>query len=267
MAKIGLRYPVAAFFATEEYGKIPTYKDGFVIGKAVAADKQINSNDNPLYADDAIAENDTSFSDGTIALTVSDFGTDVANSLEVRAKMLGHELTSVDNGATILRKRRDDNAPKLGLGYFSTKKMNNVNVFEATWMYKTKFQLPSETANTKGQSIEWQTPQITGKIMFVEGMENIYEETAIFTSASQATEWLRKKAGLDATVDKTTLTNTITTAEGKTAEEYTSVSYAEMYVVLLEAKAVKDNAYAGQADVDAANAKLEEAVLALEERA
>ena len=203
MAKIGLKYPVAAPISVETTGSLPTYGEGFVIGKAVAADKQVNSNDNPLYGDDAIAENDTSFSDGTIALTVTDFGTSLEDSLEIRAKMLGHEVVD-EEGTKVLRKKRGDNAPYLGLGYYSTKRLNNETMYEATWLHKVKFQLPSETANTKGQSIEWQTPQITGKIMFVEGMDDIYEETALFASPALAQAWLDTKANITAATTTTT---------------------------------------------------------------
>lgn len=266
MAKIGLKYPVAAPISSEVSGEFPVYSAGFVIGKAVAADKQVNSNDNPLYGDDAITENDTSFSDGTIALTVADFGTSVENSLEIRAKMLGHEIVE-ESGAKVLRKRRGDNAPNLGLGYFSTKRMNNVDVYEATWLFKVKFQLPSETANTKGSSIEWQTPQVTGKIMFVEGMDDVYEETVMFTTQTQAFAWLKSKANIENNVNKTTLAATIETANTKDAETYTSISYANMYVALLEAKKVNEALYVGQADIDTANSALQSAIDALEERA
>ena len=68
MAKIGLKYPVAA--PMKEDGK--TYDTGFVIAKAIKASVTANNNDVKLYADDGIAESDKSFKDGTLSLNVDD---------------------------------------------------------------------------------------------------------------------------------------------------------------------------------------------------
>ena len=80
MAKIGLKCPVAAQITGYDSATgAPTYGNGFIIGKAVTAEKTIESNSNPLYGDDAIAENDSSFASGTIKLGVTDFGNDYAD--------------------------------------------------------------------------------------------------------------------------------------------------------------------------------------------
>jgi hypothetical protein len=199
MAKIGLKYPVAAEITAEPTGELPTYGEGFVIGKAISANKNITSNDNPLYGDDAIAENDTSFSEGTIELGVTDFGTSKADTLEIQAKLLGHTVVTEGTGETavkVIRKKASDNAPTLGFGYYKTKKLNNVNMYEATWLYKIKFQLPSETNNTKGQNIEWQTATITARIMALPNMEGVYEDTAVFATEAECKAWLDAKANI-----------------------------------------------------------------------
>ena len=201
MAKIGLKYPVAAPIQSEPVGTAPTYGSGFVIGKAVSANKNITSNDNPLYGDDAIAENDTSFQQGTLELNVTDFGTDSETSLNIQARMLGHTVVTTGTGTdavTSMVKKAGDNAPNLGVGYYKTKILNNVKMYEGTWLYKVKFQLPSETANTKGQSIEWQTSAINGRIMSLSNNEDTYEETAIFNTEAKAIEWLNAKANITA---------------------------------------------------------------------
>lgn len=202
MPRIGLKYPVAAVIKKEEYGEFPEYDNGFVIGKAISANKSISSNDNPLYGDDAIAENDTSFSEGTIDLGVTDFGTDAKTSLEIQAKLLGHTAVTNEEDETpvqVIRKKAGDDAPNVGLGYYKTKKIGNVISYEATLLYKVKFQLPSEETNTKGQSIEWQTPSITGRIMTLEGMEGTYEDTAVFKTEAECRDWLNAKLNITKT--------------------------------------------------------------------
>lgn len=198
MAKIGLKYPVAAVIKSESSAALPTYDKGFVVGKAISCEKSIESNNNPLYADDAIAENDTSFSSGTLTLGVADFGSDNEEGIEIQAKLLGHEIVTEDSGK-IIRKKSNDNSPNVGFGYYKTKKINNVQCYEATILYKVKFQLPSESANTKGENVEWQTPEITGNIMACE-FQNVWEDTAVFDTEDEAKKWINKKLNVETSV-------------------------------------------------------------------
>ena len=39
---------------------------------------------------------------------------------------------------------------------------NNTITFQAIWIYKIKFSRNNESSQTKGESIEWQTPTISG---------------------------------------------------------------------------------------------------------
>ncbi len=266
MARIGLLFPIMAPIAAENYGEPPTYGEGFIVGKAVSAEKSITANNNPLYGDDAVAESDTSFASGTLTLGVTDFGTTKDSSLAIQAKMLGHRLV-VENGVEVLRKSSSDEAPYLGTGYYKTKKIRGEKFYEATWLWKTQYQEPSESANTKGQSIEWQTPTITGSIMLVEGMDgDTWEDTAVFSTKQEAENWLRRRANLTITVNKDALKASIQTAEGKDPESYTSESYALMYVALLAAQNTAANEYAGQTDVNAAATALTNAMSQLAER-
>lgn len=265
MAKIGLRYPIASPINAETYGELPTYGEGFYIGKAISAEKSIESNKNPLYGNDAIAENDTSFASGTLTLGVTDFGTTKNTSLSIQAKLLGHKIID-DNGVEVLRKSAGDAAPCYGVGYVKTKVVNGEKHFEATWLYKVQFQEISESTNTRGQSIEWQTPTITGNIMMVEGMDEIWEDTALFSTISQARTWLERMANVTSSVSRTALTSAISQAESKDSETYTSASYADMYVALLNARAVNENTYSGQSDIDKAVTALNNAVSMLAER-
>ena len=56
MAMVGMLHPVAAKIATEVEGQALTYDAGMVVGKAISANITFNRNDNPLYADDAVAD-------------------------------------------------------------------------------------------------------------------------------------------------------------------------------------------------------------------
>jgi hypothetical protein len=74
-------------------------------------------------------------------------------------------------------------------------------MYEATLLYKVKFQLPSEETTTKGQNIEWQTPSITGRITTLPNFNDTYEATAIFETEAECRTWLNGKLNISASSD------------------------------------------------------------------
>ena len=266
MAKIGLRHLVAAEIDTQEIGVAPTYKTGFKIGKMLSADVSIEVADNPLHADDGVAETDKSFTSGTFTVGVDDLGDTPAEGQEIEQKLLGEKIVEV-GGVMVTRSSGQTSAPDVGIGYIRVKKLRGILYYVATWLYKVQFGTPSESSTTKGESIEWQTPELEGNIMVVEDFEeNTYRDKATFNTLAEAIAWVDGMANMSSVVDKTTLDATIATAEGKEAETYTSISYADMFVALLGAKNVNTNKFATQAMVGSANTALNNAITALEER-
>lgn len=253
MAKIGLKCPVAAqITGYDSTTGAPTYGNGFIIGKAVLAEKTIESNSNPLYGDDSIAENDSSFASGTIKLGVTDFGNDYADGLQVQAKILGNVVTSVTGGGYSIRRASGQSAPYLGFGFYKTKMHNGQRIYEATWLYKTQFKTPSDSTNTKGQSIEWQTPEIEGTVMAVEGFDgDTYEDTAIFETEAAARSWLQKHAMVDiSTADKSALVALLDEIEELDPETYTSASWGGLYHVFKETEKAAQKTFMGASEIN-----------------
>lgn len=266
MAKIGLRHLVAAEIDTQEIGVAPTYKTGFKIGKMLSAELSIEVADNPLYADDGVAETDKSFTGGTITTGIDDFGDTPTEGAEIQQKLIGQKIVEV-GGINVIRSSGQSEAPNVGIGYVMVKKLRGTLYYVATWLYKVQFGAPSESSTTKGESIEWQTPELEGNIMVVEGFDDdTYRDTATFNTLAEAIAWVDGMANMSSAVDKTALIATIATAEEKEAETYTSISYADMFVALLGAKNINENKYATQAMVGSANTALNNAITALEER-
>lgn len=189
MAKTGLFHFVAAEIATEESGVKPTYKTGFLIGKAINVDLSINTNDNPLYADGGIAENDRTFSDGEVKITTDDI------DLKTEATLLGAEYieAGVDTPERIIKSALDV-APNLGLGFYKSGIKNGEKYFEATLLFKTMFAPFSESGATKEKQIEWQTPEISGSIMTVPTYKDgAWQEKARFKTSAEAEAWIDKE--------------------------------------------------------------------------
>ena len=165
------------------------------MGKAIQGNLTWNRNDNPLYADDAIAENDNGATGGRIEL-----GTDDLLDA-VRAYLLGDEVVTVGSGTseTTEYETTDEPAPYVGFGYVRVRIKNGVTSYQAVWYHKAQFGETTENAQTKGENIEWQTPTITGRIMGVQNDASLainFRRRANFDTEAAAKTWLNTKAGI-----------------------------------------------------------------------
>lgn len=188
MAKIGLNN--LKFGVLSEVGETVTYGAMQSLGKAVSANVSITSNSAVLYADDAIAETDNTFSAGTITLTVDDDGDTVF------APLLGHEIDS-DSGVMI--RNKNDVAPYVGVGRIINKMKNGARLFKVEFLSKVKFTEPSQESNTHGETTEFGTPQIEGTIATLESGE--WSKTKTFTTHSAALAFLAGCFGQTITAD------------------------------------------------------------------
>ena len=152
MAKIGLnnfRYSVL----TEASDGTPSYDGAKKPAKAVSCNVSITSNSATLYADDALAESDTSFQSGTVTMGIDD------EDLETSATLLGH---TYQNGEII--RNANDVAPYVGLGRVITKMVGGVLKYKAEFLCKVKFSEPSQDDSTKGESVEFATTELNGMV-------------------------------------------------------------------------------------------------------
>ena len=152
MAKIGLSNLIWSKL-TEASDGTPTYDGAHTLGKAVSASVSITNNSATLYADNVVAESDTSFQTGTITCGVDE------DADTVFAELLGHTNTE----GTVVKSASD--APIwVGLGRIITKMVSGVLYYKAEVLYKVKFAEPSQDDQTKGESIEFNTSEIEGTI-------------------------------------------------------------------------------------------------------
>lgn len=154
MAKIGLSNLIWAKL-TEATDGTPTYTDAKSLGKAVSANVSISNNSATLYADNMLAESDTSFQTGTITCGVDE------DADAVFAELLGHQI---DDETGVVVKNATDTAIWVGLGRIITKMVSGVYYYKAEVLYKVKFAEPSQDDQTKGESVEFSTTEIEGTI-------------------------------------------------------------------------------------------------------
>lgn len=188
MAMIGLKFPVAAPCNNYIKGKYPEIEPGtaFVLGKMISADKEVKFSDNPLYADDEIAENYLNFDEGTLKLCVDHM------TLEAQAKMYGHTYTAAsEDSPEEIEKGGWDIPPYFVIGYYKTIIKNNKKSYQVTILYKTKFKPPKESAKTKEKSISWGTYESEGTIETLSGFNNDpYEKVVNFQTEDEARGYL-----------------------------------------------------------------------------
>lgn len=190
MAVIGLKMPVFAKIATQGGGVRPTYSNGKVIAKAVSAELTINTASAVLYADDAEDERDESFVSGTITFGINDL------TYDVEELMFGSKAGSNSETGEIID-AADDIAPEGGFGYYRVKKMGGIKKYEGIWYPRTVFKKANESTSTKGESIAFQTPSLSGTIMRVYGYNGgVWRERKLFDTEAEAIAYVKGKAGI-----------------------------------------------------------------------
>ena len=176
MAKIGLKNFLFGIL-TEETDGSATYGVAQKPAKAISCKVDISNNDAKLYADDGLAESDTSFQSGTVTLGIDD------EDDATLATLLGHEFTSGE----IIRNATDV-APYVGLGRIVTKMVNNVYKYKVEFLHKVKFAEPSQENNTKGESVEFGTSEIEGQVAKLANGD--WSKSQTFDSMAEAQEYL-----------------------------------------------------------------------------
>lgn len=192
MAIKGLTTPVFADYTFN--GSEVVYQNGFVCGSAIEYGVEVETSDNnPLYGDDRIIENDYgTFNTGTLTLNTSDL-TQIDSK-----RLLGLKEVQVEVGeASVTELVTDDDAkatPK-GFGIIEAHQINDVDKYRAVILCKVAMGIPAEAATTKGESIEWQTKEIEGTISRADQSSGNYKHAwkreAWFDTHDEAMAYLR----------------------------------------------------------------------------
>lgn len=174
MAKVGLKNLVFAELDTSDnsYGTVTS------LGKAVSSSVSPSSADAKLFADDVLAESDSTFVSATVTLEVDD-----SRDATVLAPLLGH---TVSTGEVV--RNASDVAPYVGIGRVVPKIVNNVKVFKAEFLCKVKFKEPNQEESTKGDNVEFKTTSIEGEASALS--TGVWSKGKEFTTEADALDYL-----------------------------------------------------------------------------
>lgn len=198
MATIGLSKPYYAIYA--EAGGVVSYSDGAVMGKATEANISIETTkDNNLYGDNGLAETDRRFANGTLTLSTTDLSQEVSKAI---LGLTEQAITGIDGvtDTSVKELVYDDTqvTPYLGVGFIIKKKVNGAYKWRGVVLPKVMFSVPEDAATTQGESIEWQTPELTGAIMRDDSATHVWKKEATFTTEAQAEAYIKARLGITA---------------------------------------------------------------------
>ena len=192
MAKIGLnnfRYSVL----TEGADGTPTYAGAKKPAKAVSCSVEITNNNATLYADDGLAESDTSFQSGTVAMGIDE------EDQTTMAELLGHTVTDGE-----MVRNADDVAPYVGFGRIIVKMVGGVYKYKVEFLHKVKFSEPNQEDTTKGENIEFGTSTLNGVVAKLANGD--WSKTQTFTTKAEAISYLEGLLGGAITGETATVT-------------------------------------------------------------
>ena len=196
MAGIGM-YGVYYSKATIANGVVTGYAGVKTMGKAISASFEPSTpDDNPLYANNAVAENDSSgASGGTLTLTLDRLTQEAAADLygltveDVEVTVGDTPGTQVEG--TALKYTGNEQSAPVGVAFIRQNQVDGVRNHEVILYRRATFSMPADSAQTMGESIEWQTPEIEASVMGLEGDgTNAWFEQVIFPTQEAAIAYI-----------------------------------------------------------------------------
>lgn len=192
MAMIGMQAIAVSPISSVSSAGVITYGTGVIMGKAISASLTINRNQNPLYADDGIAEDDNSISSMELELGLDDLSEEIQNTIGLVKKV----TTGTGTGTVTVYQDTGDAANDVGVGYVRVRQKNGTISAQLVWYQSVKFSINSESSNTKGENIDWQTPTVSGRCKKLGGMYRYKQNFEGTGAVNNAIAALETKAGV-----------------------------------------------------------------------
>ena len=178
MAKIGLNNFRYSKLTESETGTA-TYAGAKKPARAVSCKVSVSTSSASLYADDVLAESDTSFNNGTVTIGIDE------EDNATMADLLGHTLA--EEGGEMVR-NANDVAPYVGLGRVIVKMVNGARKSKVEFLCKVKFSEPSQDDKTKGENVEFTTSELEGTVSTL--ADGTWSKTKTFDTQADAIKYL-----------------------------------------------------------------------------
>lgn len=177
---------------------LATYETPERVPGAINTTINPNSSLGTLFADNGPYETASTIGEIGLELNVADL------PLDLQAKLLGHKLVG-----GVLRRNKEDIPPWVAVGFKSLKSNGK---YRFTWLLKGKFSAPEQSNATKGDSIEFQTPTISGSFVAREcdgDWQRQIDEDHVDYMASMGTNWFNDPYGGNADLTAPTISSVV----------------------------------------------------------
>ena len=131
------------------------------------------------------------------------FEHEVARYLYNRLKDQADSIHVDGLGNVIVRRDGGHPGPTLMLsahadevGFIVKKKVNGVYKWRAVVLTKVMFAVPSDSATTQGETIEWQVPELSATIMRDDSATHVWKREATFTTEAQAEAYIKDRLNI-----------------------------------------------------------------------
>jgi len=175
MAKLGAQYPC---FKPDDAGK------GVVIGNLVTANLTVTLASGEIFGDDRMIEQLSVFSSGSLAMETVDMLDEVA------AVVYG---CTIEDGR--VKYNINDSAPRGALAYYKVLNRDGVPFYQGFYYPRVRAALGNDNAQTRGNSITFQTTSTTFTIFADD--EGDWRETETFDTIEEAKKWVNKMCGIE----------------------------------------------------------------------
>lgn len=163
MVTVGFSMPFVAKYANNGDGTV-SYSEGMDLGRGVELSLDITTaTDNEFYANNVLAESEPSkFTSGTATLTIDGLASEAAKMV---LGISGKSEVEVDGGKVAMVEYGEGmEPPECGFGCVRMTQHKGKTQYWPYVLPKTKFAIPKDSMKTKGQTIEWQTQEMTATI-------------------------------------------------------------------------------------------------------
>ena len=183
----GFSYPFVALYGVASGALALT--SGMELARGVSV--QITPNegsDNNFFANNQVAESDSTFGGGDLTLTV--------DGLKDDANKLIYGLPTADTDGWT--EYNDDQViPYVAVGYIARFQSDGVVEYEPTVLLRCKFNQAGTSAQTQGESIDYQTQELSAKIYRAEIAKNPWKSKGKgYATESEALAALKAKLNI-----------------------------------------------------------------------
>ena len=189
MAKIGIKGLTYAPYSSGGEGSAVSYGTGVqLVDYMIRADVNEEHSDVDFYADDHKIDSENGINGVGISLELANLTDDMEKAFLGYTAGTGSELNVTDK-----------DAPFVGVGFYRKERFKGAVNYNAYWIYKVQFSKDGDSAQTKGESVDFQTETLSGDAMGVtltSAGDTIYYSKLRSTTEAGAVSWLKGKAGI-----------------------------------------------------------------------